>query len=483
MINFSYRYIVVLIIIFILFNSTTYGCTPCLNPLSYGIKDARDGKERYNILLRCHNDAVLSNKGVCYEGIDTLKLEVPEKAKSILLPDYVDFANCVIEVINNSQDYSLFEKGPQFLDFAQKGAEIQQCKELSKKGVVLLLYEDKNPWVAKRSGYDYGAIRKDIVVFKKGKALNTTIAPYNNATSSPLIQYRHVTSEKKTLKNLTFIRRDESKYKTYLFSMNGQYNFDITNIRIKTPNDNVKSGDAAIQIYNSAKISIDNVIIEGTYSQKRKYGYAFKLDNIYDLNLCRIDAHAKWGGFGNFNLNKVLIQKCDINRFDIHCYGRDIIAKDCLFSDLYNQFSSMYGTVIFKNCTFNKCVPFLMESSYNAYTAFDLIWDKCVFYLDNNHNYLMTLSGVPDKMNSRKELSQKCLPNISITNCVVYLDDDVKRWYLIQTGANKYKGSFDHIEEINISGLNVVNEENKSFSLFSEDIKTSKKLNVIMNKK
>ena len=109
-----------------------------MNPLSYGIKDARDGKERYNILLRCHNDAVLSNKGVCYEGIDTLKLEVPEKAKSILLPDYVDFANCVIEVINNSQDYSLFEKGPQFLDFAQKGTEIQQCKELSKKGVVLL---------------------------------------------------------------------------------------------------------------------------------------------------------------------------------------------------------------------------------------------------------------------------------------------------------------------------------------------------------
>jgi hypothetical protein len=95
----------------------------------------------------------------------------------------------------------------------------------------------------------------------------------------------------------------------------------------------------------------------------------------------------------------------------------------------------------------------------------------------------MTLSGVPDKMNSRKELSQKCLPNISITNCVVYLDDDVKRWYLIQTGANKYKGSFDHIEEINISGLNVVNEENKSFSLFSEDIKTSKKLNVNLNRK
>ena len=79
--------------------------------------------------------------------------------------------------------------------------------------------------------------------------------------------------------------------------------------------------------------------------------------------------------FGNNNVNKAMLQNCDINRFDIHCYGKDVSFEKCSFVDFYNQFSSVYCELYFRSCTFTSFFPILMEYSYNAYTGFDLVFD------------------------------------------------------------------------------------------------------------
>ena len=76
--------------------------------------------------------------------------------------------------------------------------------------------------------------------------------------------------------------------------------------------------------------------------------------------------------FGNNNINTALIENSEINRFDIHCYGRDISFKDVVFVNLYNQFSSTFGTIRFDRCTFRHFTPVLYEASYNSYTVIKL---------------------------------------------------------------------------------------------------------------
>ena len=213
----------------------------------------------------------------------------------------------------------------------------------------------------------------------------------------------------------------------------------------------------------------------------KKYGYGLSLVNIYGLKANKIYARCSWGVFGTQSLNNVVLTNSDINRFDIHCYGRDVKAVNCKFSGLYNQFSSVYGEALFENCTFEDEIPVLIESSYNAYTPFNLKFKNCTFHLNTKKNYLMTLFGVPEAINERPELSRKCLPNISVKNCKVVLDNDVRKWYLIHTGGLKYKGNFDYISHIILQNVRVTGNKNAEFVLSTEELKLTNRLNKRIN--
>ena len=102
-----------------------------------------------------------------------------------------------------------------------------------------------------------------------------------------------------------------------------------------------------MHIVNCVALRLKNVTISGTYSFERKVGYGVYLNNVNGLIVENMFARSKWGIFGTHNLQNVRLEKCDINRFDIHTYGRDVKAVDCKFSSLYNQFSSVYGTIVF----------------------------------------------------------------------------------------------------------------------------------------
>ena len=166
------------------------------------------------------------------------------------------------------------------------------------------------------------------------------------------------------------------------------------------------------------------------------------------------------------------MKNCDFNRFDIHCYGRDVSFENCNFVDLYNQFSSVYGLISFKKCTFTNFRPVLIESSYNAYTAFDVKFEECVFNFDAEHYSVIDFSGFGKEINSRPELREKCLPNVTMKECSVNLIDGQKTWYVYNTKKTKdFDGDFSYISKVVIEGLST-NDNTAKMETFSLKVKT-----------
>ena len=468
---------IIVLSIFILVSSISLSAKKVVTPLNYGLLTAKNGIERYGILLKCHQDAVKNGYDVSYNGIESIYLEIPHSPQSIPLPDFVDFAGVEITVDNTQKGTFLFSKKKEYKDIQVNASDIDNgdyrgYSNINGKGHFLLTVEDKIPW-SDRINYDEKVIRKDAILIKNGKSRCRPILTYNTPSSLPYTKYCRVTPEKKVIKNLSFVRTASSTAKTYLFSIDGEYNLTLDNIRITTPENDKEYADFAIHIVNSVALSLKNITINGTYSLERKVGYGVYLNNINDLKVENMFARAKWGVFGTHNLQHVLLKKCDINRFDIHTYGRDVKAVDCKFSNLYNQFSSVYGEIYFKKCIFENEIPVLIESSYNAYTPFELKFKDCTFHLNEKINYLMTLFGVPEPYNERPELRRKCLPNITVKDCDVVLADGVDKWYLIKTGGVRYKDSFDYITNITMKNVKVKGNRDVDFEMSTEPLKTT----------
>ena len=142
--------------------------------------------------------------------------------------------------------------------------------------------------------------------------------------------------------------------------------------------------------------------------------------------------------FGTNNVNYVRLESCDINRFDIHCYGRDVFCKGTVFRDLYNQFSSLYGHLTFTGCTFVKFVPVLFEDSYSAYTHFDLTFEDCKIIVDAKRPYLIH-AGTPGVLaeSPRAGMQQVSWPDVKLNNVTVVCPDNPKEWCLFTFSGDK----------------------------------------------
>lgn len=451
-----------------------------VNPLDYGLLEAKSGEERFYVLKRCHEDALKQGLSVSYEGINKIELVIPTEAKPIPLPDLTDFSGIRIIVENRQKNFVLFsmEKKAKQVNVDGKTIDAGDFRDINElaEGSKLLIIQDDNPWISKRLGYgpSSGRLRKDVLIIKKGESCNNTIMPYDNDYSEPKAWFVDVTNQKQiVIKNLYFERTHSSNYITKLLETRNVCNVFISNICITTPKGVINKGDGCMIIENCADVTINNVTIDNTYSDASNAGYGMRLVNVYDVKINRMNAHGEWGVFGNYNVNTVTLKDCDINRFDVHFYGKDIRSTNCTFRDMYNQFASVYGVISFKKCEFINEIPVLIESSFNAYTPFELKWQNCTFYLNKKKNYLLTLFGVPEPYNDRPELRRKCLPNIVMKNCKVYLDDDVDEWMVVKTHGVKYKDSFDYIQDVSIKGVQVISNDEKPFKVYSEELKTT----------
>ena len=467
----KYRYIVLMLLTIIFVSCATArqqtGQLKDVSPFDYGLARAKTGIERYNVLLKTHQAAVSGGVNVDYSGIDTIKLEIPAKAEQIPLTYYNDFNGCVFVIKNTARHFYLFK-------FLNEGrsikidkrsidvGEYRKYKELN-RGRALLIIEDENLWVDNRKGYSYGHTRKDIQLIENRVARNEVVMPYNNKYSRPQCKFLSLDDTPLVVKDISINRSQECLYVTHIFQIEGWDNVRISNVIINTP-ENKLHGDHAISISNCTNVTFDNVHIEGTYSHENGYGYGISLNNVWNFKATKLYGNGKWGVFGNNNVNNVTIEDSKINRFDIHCYGRDMSFKNVEFFDLYNQYSSVYGTIKYDNCTFTDFIPVLNGGSYNSFVGHEVIMTDCTMNASPGKNVLFKFSRLNERPNTRHELSQKCLPNVKIKGLNVNLKGGADVFYLFWSSASGENISgMDGISEILIEGLTINQDVEKQF--------------------
>ncbi len=424
----------------------------------YGLNDCISDIQRYYVLQDVHKDAVKLGRGVDYSGVDTINLEIPFDAKPLPLTDNTNFGGVVMNVKNRMKATTLFQMTQQTEPLNVTWNQLVKGNIPDRFRNYLIIIEDQEPWVKNRMGYSYGHTRRDILLVKDGKIQNEVVTSYGTASSKPKFSWCNISNGSKMIKNLTINRDTTSTYITNVFSIENQNDVEIQNVTINTPSAGELYGDAAINVKNCTNVRFKDVTINGTYSQKRKYGYGISMNNVWNITFDHLIGHGNWGVFGNNNVNKATLTNCDINRFDIHCYGRDVTFKNCTFRNLYNQFSSVYGKVSFDHCQFIDFTPVLFEPSYNAYTGFDLFFRNCTWQLKQGQNYLIQAGDPYGKDNEREELKEKCWPNLYICNMKVVVPEIVDELYLYECRTKpRAEVKIGYINNVKVNNMRVVN--------------------------
>lgn len=427
-----------------------------LSPLAFGLREAKSGEERFWVLYNTHREAVYFGKTVDYQGIDTLEITIPENAKSIPLTNTNDFKDVVFNVTNYATDFFLFTYVNEYQNISI-GKDDIDCGDFRKnpylfKGRYLLSIKDVKPWVEKRDGYSYGHIREDILLVENGMAVNKTVMPYNNDYSEPVCKLYTIKGGV-SVKNLSLNRTKESRFKTFLLMIEGVNNLSLDNILVFTP-ENSGQDDQIISLKNCANINFNNISINGTYSRKDYSGYGVTMCNIWNFNAQNFYGHGNWGVFGNNNINNAHLSNSDINRFDIHCYGKDVSFDNVVFKNNYNQFSSVYGTILFNNCTFVNFIPVINGSSYNAYVGYNIVFNNCNYSTDHDTPVLISGGYADNDINKRYELKNRSLPNVTINNMTLSIPERTPNVYLFffNTKGGEIR-TMDYISSITVNGL------------------------------
>jgi len=440
-----------------------------ISPYNFGLREARDGIDRYWAMYNAHAEALAQGVEVSYAGIDTLDIELPSDFQTIPLGPYTDFSGLTLYVTNNVRHGTLFAldspSEPVVLDKELvDGGDFRTVPALA-NGKKLLILDDLHPWT-ERIGYGYCIHRHDILLLHEGVAENAPIASWKTDSTKLQASVVELDMKQKVFRGLNMYRTEQSQYKTYCLHVNGQCNLLIEDVHVTTPKSRM-TGDGVFGISNSVNVTFRDVTVDGTYSGygiSRDYGYAFSLSNLWNTTFERVTADGNWGVFGTNNLSHTTLRDCDVNRFDIHCYGRDALLERCTLRQRQTQFSSMYGTVTFDSCRFIDCIPVRIRSSYNAYTPFDIEMRDCLFEVTSRHHSLVNVMLLDTATNSRPELAAKCWPNLKIENMTVVAPASVGTLNLYEpTGkVGELKKPVDYISDVIVNGLKVVRPNGKT---------------------
>lgn len=425
----------------------------------YGLNEALSGEQVYRVMYKAHCAALKEGRWVDYAGIDTLRIEIPDNAISIPLTHTNDFKGVVINVTNKKKDLALFEYINVSYPITVSKESIDKGRFRKypqiKKGRFLLSVQDKNSWVKNREGYGYGHYRKDILLVVNGRAKNKTVMPYNNDNSVPECNYYDVSKEGVLIENIKLNRSPECVFKTYLCTIEGVDGLELNNVAVCTP-DNDGESDHIILLHNCTNVSFNNLTIDGTYSRKDYSGYGVEMDNIWNFYADKMYGHGNFGIFGNNNINKATLSNSDINRFDVHCYGRDLSFNNVVFRNKYNQFASVFGTIRFNNCSFIDFIPIINSYTYNAYVGYDLVFNDCDYTTNRETPIILDESYLDDFINCRPELSKRCIPNVYINNMTLNLPRKAPNVYLFFFRKRGGIRTVDYVSNISVKGLRIV---------------------------
>ena len=459
-----------------------------ISPLDFGLREATSGIGRYYAIYNAHREALYRGCEVSYKGIESIDIELPSAWKSIPLGAHTDFGGVVINVTNRAHHgalFSLVNEAKQIeMDKALVDAgDFSSLHELA-HGTHLLVLQDKHPWT-ERQGFGYNAFRSDIVIVCDGRGQNTTVAPWNTDSTQLKAFYYDVDTVQKQICNLTMHRTKECTFRTTCVGIGGQLNVKIEHVRVTTPRSKMIA-DGVFSVSNSARVLFADDTVHGTYSgygRTRNYGYAFSMNNVYDARFERVEAWGNWGVFGTNNLNTTTLVDCNIDRFDIHCYGRDAHLVRCTLKGRQTSLTSFYGTVTLDSCHFIDYTPVAVRASYNAYPPFDAVIRNCVFELTPRYHAIVCVNMLDSATNSRPELAEKCFPNLYVDGLTVVVPWTVRHLDIYNPDGNKdcLGREYGHIEDVDIRGLKTVRPNGREVKvkvhLSSHPFKTKKELN------
>ena len=449
----------------------------------YGWASLKSGVQRAKVLYDAQSAAIKAGTCVDYSGITSISIEISPDFKSIPLTGQDDFKGIVFNVVNKSKDVPLFAciNKPKSIYIPKRlidGNTFTSIPDL-REGEKLIVIKDKNPWVDKRVGYNYGHIRKDILLIRDGRAKNTVISHYNNPESDPDCSYYEVNTEVFFLRNFTLNRSAASTFKTTCLDIQGLAHIEVSGVTINTPESSL-TNDYAIRIQDCADVTLSDVTINGTYSKVNTYGYGINLNNLWLTSFIRVIGTAPWGVMGNNNMSETYLQDCIINRFDIHCYGRDVHLFNCTIDGgqrgWYSGGSSIFGTFQYDHCTFKNCTPIAYGDSYKVAVGSNVIFNDCDYYVGKKNNAIFSTRVLNVEENPRPGLRQKSLPNIEINRMTIHVPEGLNVVYLYDVGNKDLpKSKVGFIKKIKIHDLkfDCANpSQNVSFNLFSAPINT-----------
>lgn len=375
-------------------------------------------------------------------GYGIVFFEIPPDGRPIKSPRQIDFNGWTIQVKNTIKSFGLFDlerrdaqgnavnlKGIHITKSDIDAGDFRACPELA-NGRKLLIVKDEKEWTYRTDSNNQVSFpREDAILIVDGKAVNKPIAPYDTPSSAISYHYYDLDNDVPIrFSNLTFKRDVTSTFPTNLVFIQGYNDVLIENITIGFTDNSITGHtatglDRCINVFNCSNVKLRDININGTYSASNTAGYGFYLQTVFNLSLYNVNGQAMWGVTNMFNINRMYLNHCTLNRLDIHCYGRDIRCYDCTFENTiinnpnkYNQFSSIFGTLYYESCIFKNFLPVLFESSYHAYSGFDLVIDSCV--LDGYHtdNAIIKAGYIEDKADMRPEFQKTEWPNIHIIN-------------------------------------------------------------------
>ena len=431
-----------------------------LSPLDFGLHEATSDSARYWVLYHTHRTAADSGVAVSYKGIDTIQIRIPADAKSLPLTDSNDFGHVVMVVKNNARSLFLFASTPKmeplpYPDSNDLNNVIDEghyfALDTLREGRWLLEVTDSTLWVDNREDHTYGHYRNELIRVSDGISTDLPAMPYSGTDARPHLRGRRVDSDLPFLfANITLIRDSGATCRTYLLDVENRQQVTLRGIVVSTPIQSKMVDDAIIKVYNCAEVELDSVALWGSYSRPNRSGYGLVMNNLRDTRVRRLTAVSPWGIFGTNNMYNTMMEDCDFNRFDIHCYGRDVTFRHCRQKNGYNQFSSVVGIIVFDHCLFDNFTPVLIEDSYNAYTHFVLRMDSCQWWLTRRNHTLMHAGRLGFNPNTRKELQTPCLPDIEITGLTTHTPKGVKELTLFYYSGKKPQtapiGGIGHID-------------------------------------
>ena len=426
-----------------------------LSPLDMGLREAQTGEERFRILSKTHSIALSQGREVDYSGVGTVDLVIPSDASPILIGKNTDFKGTVFNVLNTTKNMYLFTLRGSKKAVTVTGAQIDAADyrdtPILASGLHLLAIEDKTPWVENREGYDYGATRREAVLVRDGVGSNGPCAPYDTPATNHKAWYCVADDDQKTFCNVTMNRDAACTFKTFLVRFEMQNNIKVSGVTVNTPLSELY-GDSCVAFVFCTNILMEDIVMDGNYSDVDEYGYSISCNAVWNSTFRRIRSNCRWAVFGCNNTHDSVIENCDIERFDTHCYGRNITMRDTHLRCKGLPAASIFGTILLERCYFEDCYLHAIRQDYNAYVDFDLIVKDCEITPRNTAG-LVSMGRLDALVNSRPELEIKRWPNVSIDGLKVNVPNGAASVPLFYIGSNKADKPLGYISDISVKNL------------------------------